>query len=215
MCARPRFDKLEQEKRERILGAAAAEFAAKGFDGASFNRIIDTAGISKGAAYSYFDDKSDLFRTVAEHALRGLAKWFGDFAMDELDAENFWTRLEEYSAKNLQRLKADNTMSRLLRTIWSFAVNEDSAASKVLMKAAQQWTRSFVERGRELGTIRSDVPVALMTEIYMGLGLSIDRWVLDHLQEIEDIDEQSRIVTDIFRRVSAPDASTPSDKEPS
>ena len=44
---RPRFDKLAEEKRERILEAAAKEFAARGYDGASMNRILD-GNISKG-----------------------------------------------------------------------------------------------------------------------------------------------------------------------
>ena len=47
---RPRFNKLSAEKRECILEAAAKEFAAHGYDGASLNRILDETGISKGAA---------------------------------------------------------------------------------------------------------------------------------------------------------------------
>ena len=38
---RPRFDKLAVGKRERILEAAAKEFAAHGYDGASLNRILN------------------------------------------------------------------------------------------------------------------------------------------------------------------------------
>ncbi len=48
---RPRFYKLPEEKRERILEAAAKEFVAHGFEGASLNQILTAAGISKGAAY--------------------------------------------------------------------------------------------------------------------------------------------------------------------
>ena len=36
---RPRFEKLTPEKRENILETAAKEFAANGYDGASFNQI--------------------------------------------------------------------------------------------------------------------------------------------------------------------------------
>ena len=55
---RPRFNKLTAEKRESILEAAAKEFATHGFEGASLNQILSNAGISKGAAYYYFDDKA-------------------------------------------------------------------------------------------------------------------------------------------------------------
>ena len=60
---RPRFEKLPVEKQEQILEAAAKEFTAHGYDGASLNRILEEAGISKGAAYYYFDDKADLYAT--------------------------------------------------------------------------------------------------------------------------------------------------------
>jgi AcrR family transcriptional regulator len=49
------------------LEAAAKEFVAHGFEAASLNRILDDAGISKGAAYYYFDDKTDLYATTTLH----------------------------------------------------------------------------------------------------------------------------------------------------
>ncbi len=66
---RPRFDRLDPDKRRRILAVAAEEFAARGVGNASLNRIIDHAGISKGAAYYYFDDKADLFATVIREGM--------------------------------------------------------------------------------------------------------------------------------------------------
>ena len=55
------FLKLPQEKRERILEAAWAEFETVSFAEASINRIIRRAGISRGSFYQYFTDKEDLF----------------------------------------------------------------------------------------------------------------------------------------------------------
>ena len=61
---RPRFEKLSPEKREQILETSAKEFAANGYEGASLNQILAKAGISKGAAYYYFDNKADLYVTT-------------------------------------------------------------------------------------------------------------------------------------------------------
>src|SRR5437868_13029147 len=63
----PRFHKLPQEKRERLLDIAAQEFATRGFEDASVNRILERAQMSKGAAYYYFEDKVDLFFTVVQY----------------------------------------------------------------------------------------------------------------------------------------------------
>ena len=67
--ARPRFQNLSAERRSELLEFAANEFAARGYDGASLNRIIQETGLSKGSFYYYFDDKADLFSTVADFAM--------------------------------------------------------------------------------------------------------------------------------------------------
>ena len=63
---RPRFLKLDDERRDTIMEAAAKVFAAEGYHGASINQILQNAGLSKGVAYYYFEDKADLFATTIE-----------------------------------------------------------------------------------------------------------------------------------------------------
>lgn len=57
------------ETRHRVLDAAAAMFAAEGFGGASLDRIADAAGLTRGAIYSSFRDKADLFGAVLDRRL--------------------------------------------------------------------------------------------------------------------------------------------------
>lgn len=56
-----KFENLEEEKRQRILNAAMKEFAARGYDDASTNAIVERAGISKGLLFHYFKNKKQLF----------------------------------------------------------------------------------------------------------------------------------------------------------
>lgn len=58
------FFNLPPPKREKLLRAAAAEFARKPCGEVSINRIIQGAEIPRGSFYQYFADKSDLFRHV-------------------------------------------------------------------------------------------------------------------------------------------------------
>jgi AcrR family transcriptional regulator len=46
----------------------------KALRGASLNRILEQAGISKGSAYYYFDDKADVFLTVVQRYLLEIAE---------------------------------------------------------------------------------------------------------------------------------------------
>jgi AcrR family transcriptional regulator len=75
--ARSRFDNLARDKQEVLLEAAALEFAAHGYQGASINRIIDQSGMSKGSVYYYFEDKADLFSTTFQRSIERIAEEAG------------------------------------------------------------------------------------------------------------------------------------------
>lgn len=60
------FDNLPEEKRRRILEAAAAEFAAQPYDSTSLSNIARRVGIAKGSLYAYFEDKQHLYQTLIE-----------------------------------------------------------------------------------------------------------------------------------------------------
>ena len=59
-----RFFKLPDEKRSKILRAVHSELAEFPVDELSINRIIHSAGISRGSFYQYFKDKDDLLEYV-------------------------------------------------------------------------------------------------------------------------------------------------------
>lgn len=61
------------EVRDRILDAASKVFAAEGFAGATIDAIGQTAGFTKGAVYSNFESKDELFLALVdrEFELRG------------------------------------------------------------------------------------------------------------------------------------------------
>lgn len=55
--------------RARLLDAAATVFARRGYEGASLNEIAEEAGFTKGAVYSNFSSKDQLFAEVLETRL--------------------------------------------------------------------------------------------------------------------------------------------------
>lgn len=60
--------------KERILAAAAAEFAQFGVAGARVDRIAAAAQANKRAIYDYFGDKNKLFAAVVERLMADLAQ---------------------------------------------------------------------------------------------------------------------------------------------
>ena len=55
------FFRLPEEKRQRLLDAAWAEFTQVRYVDASINKIIQEAKIPRGSFYQYFADKEELF----------------------------------------------------------------------------------------------------------------------------------------------------------
>ena len=64
-------DRRRQQTREHLLSAAAQVFAERGFHGATLDAVAAAAGFSKGAVYSNFKSKEDLFLSLLESSYAG------------------------------------------------------------------------------------------------------------------------------------------------
>jgi AcrR family transcriptional regulator len=72
-------------QRERLLRAAAAEFAARGYAGASSESISRRAGMSKATFYEHFANKEDCIIALFEHAASVLFEAMADAARGSRD----------------------------------------------------------------------------------------------------------------------------------
>ena len=69
-----RFYNLPAEKKKAIRDAAIDEFIRVPFEKASINKMIQTAGISRGSFYTYFQDKRDVLGYIFEDASENFQK---------------------------------------------------------------------------------------------------------------------------------------------
>jgi len=204
--ARPRFANLDLDTRHRILETAAEEFAARGFEGVSLNQLIDRLGMSKGSFYYYFDDKADLFNTVA-----GLA-WAIVLPVEKLDletfnAENYWSSLEALMLEARARVRANPWLVGFTRLMYDppeIAGVRESLAEK--FDEARQWQAELIRRGQALGTVRDDLPVELLQALLVGADEAGDRWFVNNWDRLGDeiIEGLFEEVFAIFRRMLEP-----------
>lgn len=89
------FKKLDDAQQYHILTTAMAEFSKHGYKQASTNRIVKSAGISKGMLYYYFDSKQSLYLSAAKYAY----DHFTTHLLDQvrLEEEGFIERLARLS----------------------------------------------------------------------------------------------------------------------
>ena len=80
MRARKRLTREESKEvtRMRLIEGAERVFIRKGFDDASVDEISETAGYSRGAFYSNFDDKEQVFLAVIDRRRPNVVKAVDD-----------------------------------------------------------------------------------------------------------------------------------------
>jgi TetR/AcrR family transcriptional regulator len=70
----PKKERNSSETKRRILEAAVAEFAAKGFDGARLGAIARAASVQQALIHHYFSDKSGLYAEVMRAGLAAMTE---------------------------------------------------------------------------------------------------------------------------------------------
>ena len=203
---RPRFYKLSAQKRERILEAAAKEFTAHGYDGASLNRILDGAGISKGAAYYYFDDKADLYMTTVLHYSQEL---MGELSFDptQLTATNFWEEIAELYRQQFTAYAERPWVFGVAKAGGSPPVDlQDQGPLSQLLEQAHLLLVQLLRHGRELGVIRDDLPEKLLLALVVAVDDAHDQWLYAHWAELSTADLEQAAVrsSDNLRRLLTP-----------
>jgi AcrR family transcriptional regulator len=100
------------QTQERLLEAASQVFSRRGFDAASVDEIAEEAGYSKGAVYSNFASKEELFLTLLDRHLEAeLQSVIASFeqasqrAGDEGQERSFVAQLQERRTWNVLTLE--------------------------------------------------------------------------------------------------------------
>jgi AcrR family transcriptional regulator len=204
---RPRFGRLDVAKQERILDAAAREFARFGYEGASVNRILDSVGLSKGAFYYYFDDKADLAAAVLMWAYRDILAMYDRIEVPE-DGEKFWDAIRQYAHESLAMLERAPYANELAPRLSLAVANDKELSARVMQAAAKPWAviAAVWKRGQELGAVRSDIPIQTQIAIYQAIKEALIRSYLPdgRVPTREEFERLVELQIDLFRRVSAP-----------
>lgn len=183
---RPRFSKLAPAKQRAILQAAADEFSARGLHGASFNQIIESAGLSKGAMYYYFDDKEDLYLAVLSEAMAQITAQVGELPPVQGAAE-FWAALRALYFRMLDAYRSAPQQVSLARGFMrSLGLPRVAEAYARLEQAAAIWFAGVIQRGQAVGAVRSDVAPELLLAAALGLLEGTDRWFIERFEQLDE-----------------------------
>jgi AcrR family transcriptional regulator len=152
----------KQRTRERVLAAARRLFSERGYEGATIRDIAQAAGMSTGAVFASFADKSELFEEILT-----------------ADYEVIYAQMTQAS-RNAKTI--DEALLGLFGVAYSFHVEQlpllraSIAVSWTRSEAAERRARADIkhifrliadatQRGVDQGQLKKDIDAKLLAEI--------------------------------------------------
>jgi AcrR family transcriptional regulator len=178
------FEPLTPERRramtrQHLLDAAAIVFARNGFHGSTLDEVAATAGFSKGAVYSNFKSKDDLFVALLDDRIeRQFAVVSEVLDTGSHDAAEQFPRIREI-------FRSDMFWSDDFLTLWLefvlYARRNPEAQRKLAASAQRSHARvqQLIEHEYATVGVSPSYPTSDLAEISLALfnGLGVDRLV--------------------------------------
>ena len=198
---------LDSEKQQALLDAALEEISENGLDGASYNRIIERSGLSKGVVYYYFQNKESLYMTVLSEAKRQFLSSVGTLKLSRRK-EDFWPACREYYGKSLRFALSNMRIVKVARSLFGPGI-ERSQNERIYdsFLELEKWMKMIVSRGQTLGALRVDMPLELLMNTVQSLGHTMDSWFFSRVEKGEEVDMEWYIgfAMDMYQRILSPE----------
>ncbi|MBT5735342.1 MAG: TetR/AcrR family transcriptional regulator [Euryarchaeota archaeon] len=179
-----RYESIDSSLKERILDVSKQEFSTHGFEAASYNKIIQKIGISKGSMYYYFENKEDLFITCFIDEARSSSLFSPNTILFSQidDIEIYWN-----SIKSLyQKLWSDAFRHPLLMSLirqMTVLGTEHQIVGKLYAEceglSEYGEFMDILEHGIKIGAIRNDTSLDVLNR----MSNEFELWLLQELQE--------------------------------
>ena len=202
-------------KRLKLIEAAIDEFNEFGIENASYNRIIERSGMSKGSVYYHFDNKDALLAIVMEEIGERVLKAVPERDLPQ-NKDEFWQALWDYRQREFDFFAEHIRLGRIL--IMSLGVPEfdiqdiDNLCAPLTKLLHRQI--NLIKRGQELGAVRNDLCVDLIFNLMRAVDKSLcvkffgreaeDILKLSESERRESSKNYTRLFKDLIRRMLEP-----------
>jgi AcrR family transcriptional regulator len=163
--------------RTELIDAAEALFAANGFHATSLDAVADAAGYTKGAVYSNFSSKEDLFFAVYERRVERHVEHVGGLFGEAGDAEEGILRVVA-AVGELRRRRADGWMAVFLE-FWTHVLRHPEHRARfgeLHTRAVEPFVTAAERLEAEHGTPLAVAPRQLATAMFaMENGIALER----------------------------------------
>lgn len=202
------YDRISQEKKDRIISVALEEFATKGFSNANTNIIAEKAGISVGSLFKYFENKENFFLTVVNYGVSQLETILGSVVASE---ESLEVKVETILRTILAHTRSNENIVKLYNEMTSEGNSEliRRLSSDMETVSARAYSQVISQAKRD-GKVAADVDERIfafaLDNLFMSLQFSYaSEYYKERLKiyvgdDVFDRDEQ--IITEMMKFIT-------------
>lgn len=168
---------MGRERRERVIAAASARFAADGYDRTVLDQVAQDAEISLGALQHYFPSRRHLLAAVAENRLDvATADW--ESRGPTADVHEIFERMQAATVAFLRQ----PGMIELAVRVSADAIDPASPAHDVITARYRRISSRIEDdftRSRDAGQLRADMEPAFVARLCLAVGDGLQlQWAL-------------------------------------
>jgi TetR/AcrR family fatty acid metabolism transcriptional regulator len=201
----PLSNRAKEEKRHRILQAAIAVFARKGFFHARISEIAHEAGVADGTIYLYFENKDHLLIAVFEEEMQAIIGRFREALAPVADPAE---RLRGFVRMHAEMVIENPDLAHVLQVELRQSSTFMSDYKPVRFQEFLDILESIILEGRAAGVFRQDIhPGTVKRAVFGALDELALHWIMRDRRY--DLRASSAELADLFIHGirSKPDAS--------
>ncbi len=162
------FDRLDDNKKERVMRSAIEEFQVRGYENSKIDVIAQNAGVAKGSIYQYFDDKKELFLYSVTWAIEHFMKMIDrQTPLKDMDVYDY------FLSGSRERFEMFRKEPLLISFAIDFSMGKyGSLAEEINRKLKQvgdEYELKLIANGKRKGTIRDDLDDKILLLFFQGI----------------------------------------------
>jgi len=158
------FNNLSEDKRLRILNAAAKEFAERGVVTANLANIVKDAKIARGSIYSYFSTKEELYVYLFD-TLRAQRAEYVQPAFALYRKAPFIDFFSEFYLRDCEYLMAHPIHVEMGKQLYCGKDNTSLGLIRRQQKRYRDWFIVAIEADKDRGLIDQSVSGSVLTDL--------------------------------------------------
>ena len=184
------------DKRHRIMNAAIASFAQRGYHQATIADVARQAGVAAGTIYLYFKNKDDLLVSIFEEKVQGFIQEFHGRLSQEENAE---LKLRKLVHLHLFEMQNHPDLAAVFQLELRQSRHFMSAYPKADLKIYFDLIGEIIEEGQQQGFFRKDLYLSAVKKAFFGaLDETVTSWLL--AGKSYDLGQMADPVADLFIR---------------